>query len=1200
MVRLVKHSLDHPRAYLTAAALVTVLLGAGLTRLELRTDGQSLRPAGAEVVLRTERDQARFHDPRQAIVLISTRDVGPSVASPQGLRFLARVHRELRGVAGVRGEAILSLASVPSPVGDRAGFTLTNQLDEIPADDAGVAALVARLRRLPWIEGLLLSADGRHGALYVPLDEHGSVGERVGALQTWAESLEGAPFEVLITGPEVAESALGTMVLRDLVVLVPVMLVVIAAVLWATLRTAGGVVVPLLESLLALVWTFGAMGWAGIPVTLVSTILPVVLMAMAITDELHLLERVQFHIGRSGGASAQVRARRSRDAAGGRGRGVSDRRADRVLVHAALYRSYAEIDRAVLAAGATTALGFLSFLSATLPPMRDFGAASSFGIAAAMLLTYAWVPAMTVVLPISWVRRPRPRRDPAPASRAAWVAKRPYLALAVGCVALAAAVPGVQRLRVQDAWIENFAPDTPLVRADRAMNAAFWGTYRFDVVLEGDDGFFFDPKGLALLRDVEQAVADAPHTGGSLSVGALYGEIADAMGIGSVRGSAGATDPSGLSADAIADISALADMSGNRFLVRQLVTEDGSAARVRLFVRNADYIRAAELRDFLDARVPALASRYRARWSYSGDLPVALHVVGAIVGDQIRSISWSTVAVAAALATFFVGLRGAIVAIVPVVAGVVAVFGVMGYAGWPLGIASSMFASLGVGVGVDFGVHVLHRYDMLRYLGHDHARALEETFATAGRALLWNMLVLALGLSVLVLSQVRPNHSLGVLLAGAMAACYAATYLLLPALLRGLKPAAVTAGATVLLLLAAPMVRGEEAATGRGGGAASARGEAAAAARGGEARTGGGADVAKPSPCAAPVSTAATDWMKRIEGDVRSRPRVVRTEIETTYEAGHPLAKVDTSAATHKTLWAAFDGDAALTHILYVFSAPGRLAGTSLLIHDAADPATPDRKWLYLRSFTRFTELLAGSERVVVPGTPLTYDDARAFLPGDRYEFRSSAEIAAPAGAAGGAIPGDEAGEANSADAASGARPGGNAADEKPTAKADVAASPASAPPSGVSASANATVTFVACPSTSAFSEATGYAFVEVVIDRARRIVRRLVYHDLSGRPFKAYEAAEEIEKAGAWWPTLVRLRHLDDRYVATMRSEHWTSPARLGVEFFAADADRETFLVRFQRLLAPLGLADRLGAEIAESERVIREHDERFKGEAK
>ena len=71
------------------------------------------------------------------------------------------------------------------------------------------------------------------------------------------------------------------------------MTALMALLLFASLRSIAGVVLPMAEALVVLAWTLGAMGHAGMPVTLVTTILPVILMSTAITDEIHVLERVQ-------------------------------------------------------------------------------------------------------------------------------------------------------------------------------------------------------------------------------------------------------------------------------------------------------------------------------------------------------------------------------------------------------------------------------------------------------------------------------------------------------------------------------------------------------------------------------------------------------------------------------------------------------------------------------------------------------------------------------------------------------------------------------------------------------------------------------------------------------------------------------------------------------------------------------------------
>ena len=67
--------------------------------------------------------------------------------------------------------------------------------------------------------------------------------------------------------------------------------------------------------------------------------------------------------------------------------------------------------------------------------------------------------------------------------------RRPGRAAAVGGAVLAAALPGIFTLRVQDSWVDNFDPDAEIVLAEEAFNASFWGSYRYDVVFEAPEPF---------------------------------------------------------------------------------------------------------------------------------------------------------------------------------------------------------------------------------------------------------------------------------------------------------------------------------------------------------------------------------------------------------------------------------------------------------------------------------------------------------------------------------------------------------------------------------------------------------------------------------------------------------------------------------------------------------------------------------------
>jgi predicted RND superfamily exporter protein len=172
---------------------------------------------------------------------------------------------------------------------------------------------------------------------------------------------------------------LGEVVLRDLARLVPLMIGILILLLAVSLRTPAGVVIPLLQVLVTLVWTFGLMGWAGAPVTLVTTILPVLLMAMAMTDEIHLLERLQHRL--AGLPAAGDGRQRLRQAAG---------------------QSYADLTSPLVLTSLTNAAGFLSFGGGSIQPLRDFGWFAGAGLLLALLSTFTLVPALLALLPPAW------------------------------------------------------------------------------------------------------------------------------------------------------------------------------------------------------------------------------------------------------------------------------------------------------------------------------------------------------------------------------------------------------------------------------------------------------------------------------------------------------------------------------------------------------------------------------------------------------------------------------------------------------------------------------------------------------------------------------------------------------------------------------------------------------------------------------
>ncbi len=1074
---LLRLSISRPRTVMGVALVLTAVLVAGLPRLELRTDGEWLRPAGHPAVVRDVLERERFGEPR-FILLLARSPRAEGFARAEGLRALRSLGEALERLPVLEGGAIESLASLPAA---GAGLQMGNALDAIPDSPDALRRFMAELEGRPGVAGGLLAMDRRSALHALPIRADVSTREAVAALTRFVDGYEADGLTLLLGGPLLAETILGDSVLADLATLVPVMVLMMALILAVIFRSLPGVLIPLIETLVVLLWTAGVMAWAGIPVALVTTILPVVLMAMCISDEIHLLERLQ--AARVGSPLAE-----------------------------SIPVAFEEVGRPIVLTSLTTAAGFLSFLTSSIAPLRHFGALAAFGILLAMGLTFSLIPAMLVSLPTRWLSSPvSPAERRADRGLGRGIARRPGVAFAAGAALLGASLPGLFALRASDAWVDNFPPESDLVQMEELLGRQHAGGYSLDLVLEGEPGRFRSPEGLRWVERVAQVSEGLPGVGGRRSILDPLTEIAAALG---ASGSLASLGPS-----ALWDLFTAAEMAPAGAGLSRLMTNDASVTRVRLYIRGADYALAQALFGALEARLAPLRSDAAAAGveiSAAGELAVATAMVDTIVRDQLRSVA-AAVALVTVLLLVLGGGRWAWVCVLPVSVATLCLLGGMGWAGMPLGIATSMFASLSIGLGVDFGIHFGHAYRRAAEAGAGFEQATLRSFAGCGRAIRWNTMVLAAGFAVLTLSRLAPNHALGLLLASATLLCAGMTFLLMPLVLRTLGG----------------LLHSERRAS-----PARASGKAGAAA-GVILLLGLDAGGVRAAGCPTASDPEAMALMRALEEAVRAQALVFRMAIHTEYglAGGRERTRL---APTDRTLWGVANGDANDTRMLFVFSAPGRMAGTSLLIRDLAGGHGEDQTWFYLRAFDHFEELQGDVERTLVAGTALSYEDARGFIATDRYHFAF-------------------------AEPSSGKQP-----------------------QAGLRR-------IVACPRSEEGARRLGYGALDILIDAKKRIVQEVAFEGIGGAKLKRYRVLESRALGGVHRPVLVRLESFASDFENRIAYEYWEIAAPTG-GFFEPAGGEQGFLKRLEALVAqriPLA-GKRLRAELETADARVRAYEER------
>ena len=145
---------------------------------------------------------------------------------------------------------------------------------------------------------------------------------------------------------------------------------------------------------------------------------------------------------------------------------------------------------------------------------------------------------------------------------------------------------------------------------------------------------------------------------------------------------------------------------------------------------------------------------------------VSIAVTDQITDGQTEAIS-TTIAVALGILSifFWITLRQpalGIVAVGPIVFVLICVLGTMALLDIPYTLVTSIITALSIGIGVDYTIHVIHRYREEYFRLRNPERAAIRTLATTGSALLGSALTTALGFGVLIASPLTASAQFGI------------------------------------------------------------------------------------------------------------------------------------------------------------------------------------------------------------------------------------------------------------------------------------------------------------------------------------------------------------------------------------------------------------------------------------------------------
>ena len=715
-----------------AVGLLTLLAAFGLSRLKIDDDLRSLlRDADADFRL-VDEVAARFGAPdRDCIIRATARSGdlfdGPSLAA---LRSLANSLATIDGVEQVRSMFDIrrqGIAGAMLPV-------IPHVEGELAATEAEAAE--ARALDHPLIHGHLLSSDGASVLIIARLDAAADKPPRLGEVVTRIEDLladhnadrGNGVLKLALTGMPALREQASLALRRDMLFFNSLGLglaVVLSAVVARSLRST---IVACVPPFVGAVWAMGIVGLCGVPVNLLTSVVPSLALVVGTCDSIHFIEDMR--------RSAR--------------RGVAGAAA-----------SSGAIRRVGAACGLTslvTAIGFASLTAARIDAVRIFGLAAAAGAVASFLAVTLLTPLLASTPVFSGMGLGRSSRLAGRFANAltAFSVQYPRSIAAVGCAAtllLAVSAIGLDAdNRVIDSLPREAAASQTLTHVDHE----FGGAMGVDVVVRWPEGLgWLDTGVLESLEDVHGVLNQS-------------GGITRAISLATVA-------------------ETLPERTRRRFDIaefRDLVDEENRMAIVRARVGDLGSRKLESIYDRIDSGLATLAAS-RPGWTFelTGMSVVSARNIRQLVHDLGSSLLLEVAVIGGILAVAFRSPLVGIVSLIPNVFPLAVIGALLMALGKSLDPATVIVFNVCLGLAVDDTVHVLSALQRQRREGLSIATAVRRAVAETGNAVVLGGVVLAIGFAAVTVSSVPALSRFGMLACAAVAAATVAELVFLPALL---------------------------------------------------------------------------------------------------------------------------------------------------------------------------------------------------------------------------------------------------------------------------------------------------------------------------------------------------------------------------------------------------------------------------------
>ena len=719
--------------------LVAVLLVTGYFMMEIKkntrmeTNLDKYMPQDHPAFIYSDKAEKWFDIKDGIIMAIENKD---GVFNTETLDTLKQLTRRLQKMPQIDKSDVTSLYTADNIVGTGDGLDVKCFFKRVPKTKEKLEQLKKNVESNEMIFGRLVSTDETVAIIIAEIGDSVFTQDFYNTLLQMARASENDHLKIYVAGRPIVEGTLALLGPADMKRMVPIVLLVIFLVLLFTLRSMKATLTTLLVVFFSTIWAFGLMAAVNIPVYAVSTMIPVMLIAIGVAYGIHLYSHLKMFINKHPDV--------------GRRQAVED--------------MLSVMWKPVVMTSVTTAVGFISLLTSQVYPVKYFGLFTAFGVTVAMVLSLVFLPAIIMIGGLPKVRKTNTSGEDNGSSWAShfteWVIDHKYVSIIGSILVVAVSIAGLQKIWINSSFLDKFEKDSNIVQTDHFINEHFGGTSTLNLILDADTlrDAFKEPAVLKLVDRMQQEVTGSlPVVGNSFSLADFIKRMNKVMHADTAKYDRIPDDK-----NLIAQYLLLYEMSGDPENLVRVSDYNYEKANVTFQLKSDD---SKAIKSAI-----AVIDKYKDDFkklgitiNYAGSGYKALVFTDLILEGQIKSLILSLFIIIFLLAGMFRSLWAGVIGSVPIIITALISFGVMGFLGIPLNTTTALLSSIAMGIGIDYAVHFIEQYRLNIAVTRDKLKAAQHAMAHSGKAIIYNAFVVISGFMVLLFSVFPPNRELGAL-----------------------------------------------------------------------------------------------------------------------------------------------------------------------------------------------------------------------------------------------------------------------------------------------------------------------------------------------------------------------------------------------------------------------------------------------------